>query len=988
MKSTNTMGLSILAGGLAFVGSANAATDLIVNGSFEEGPGIGWVGAFGTYNYSAAYFAGPAVPESENPGANYSWRHGVGDNDFSGPLTQQVGLVPALTEAEIDAGRGTYTFSAWMASYTENPDRPYVTVQFFDASGTTPIGSAAALDRASGLNFVTFADGVTVFDQGTHEHNWAKYSRTGAVPPGARSARVGVTHSPNAEVSGRPDSYTDLVKLEVEAVAFVAPSLDSAQPSGLNVRPDALINISLVDGSVQVDTNSIQLTFDGLAVAPAITKAGPNTTIQYDPPGLIVPASSHNYRLIFQDNGVVPVSQTNDFNFTVSSYYHILLPAPLHFENFDSTAEGDLPAGWMGLSYSDLPDPTCDPLALDIGGLQDLNSACHGKWTTIDSARFNNAMLTYGGHTPETDYRRVLTPNYLNVVNGAVLENLAHNNIAFGNSGYRDGISQVMYLSSPDFDLTGQNNVYLAFHSIWEQNQDSIGAVEYSIDEGVTWLPVVYYLHDADVVRDGEGNVDAKATFEAPQTDIASYTDPVEGLKGGHYGAFLGVVSNQWSTLAPFISPRPDDNPADGKRVEVFRLPAADNQSKVRLRFAHAGADSWYFGLDNVGLYQITSVAPPLVTVSPTNVVEHVGNTVVFSSSPFGIGPFTYQWQHNGIFIAGQTGSILSTSAVHQSVSGVYTVRVGYPGGFTNASATLTLLDPSSALVTGHWDFEFYNMAATIGFDLEFADDNSANNTFFTDSDFEGIPGIDGENVTLMAFPGADFGRMSGYIMRHGINANGGGAKVNQYTLIMDVLYPVGSHNADRAILQTNPGNTDNRDIAIGANNGIGVSEGFQGSFAANAWQRIAFALDLAGPGPNPIMAKYINGVKVGQQELSEGLDGRWSLVPANDPNASWALLFADDTAEARPGYVSSIQIRNGRLSDAQIARLGGPSRKIPGAIRLSTDGGQLTIHWSGGVPLQSAENVTGPWNDVIGATSPYPVPAPLGPRKFYRPKL
>ena len=88
----STAGLSILAGGLAFVGSAGhlGAVDLLVNGSFEEPPAVGWTGSFGTYNFSAAYFAGPAIPAGENPGALYSWRHGIGDSDFSGPLTQKV----------------------------------------------------------------------------------------------------------------------------------------------------------------------------------------------------------------------------------------------------------------------------------------------------------------------------------------------------------------------------------------------------------------------------------------------------------------------------------------------------------------------------------------------------------------------------------------------------------------------------------------------------------------------------------------------------------------------------------------------------------------------------------------------------------------------------------------------------------------------------------------------------------------------------------
>ena len=212
---------------------------------------------------------------------------------------------------------------------------------------------------------------------------------------------------------------------------------------------------------------------------------------------------------------------------------------------------------------------------------------------------------------------------------------------------------------------------------------------------------------------------------------------------------------------------------------------------------------------------------------------------------------------------------------------------------------------------------------------------------------------------------------------------------MNQYTLIMDLLYQTDTDKTERALLQTSPNNADNRDIAIGADNGIGVSGGFQGNFLPNVWQRVAFALDLSGPGPNPIMAKYINGVKVGQQVLTEGADGRWSLFPADHAATPWALLFADDNTEGRPGYVSSIQVRRGRLSDAEIAHLGGPSAgKIPGAIRIAHTGTQYVINWSGRVPLQSASSLTGPWADVDGATSPYPVPSANIGNKFYRPKL
>jgi hypothetical protein len=144
----------------------------------------------------------------------------------------------------------------------------------------------------------------------------------------------------------------------------------------------------------------------------------------------------------------------------------------------------------------------------------------------------------------------------------------------------------------------------------------------------------------------------------------------------------------------------------------------------------------------------------------------------------------------------------------------------------------------------------------------------------------------------------------------------------------------------------------------------------------------------LAGPGPHPIVEKFIDGVKVGEQTL-DGLDGRWSMNPATDPAQPYALLLADDNGDNQLGYVSSIQIRGGRLSDADIAQLGGPSaNKIPGCGSISREGGKIVIRWSGGVPLQAADDVKGPWSEVTGAASPYMVPIPTGSKKFYRPKL
>jgi len=173
-----------------------------------------------------------------------------------------------------------------------------------------------------------------------------------------------------------------------------------------------------------------------------------------------------------------------------------------------------------------------------------------------------------------------------------------------------------MFLETADYNLTGRNNVHMAFNCLWEQNQDSIASVEYSIDSGASWLPVLYLLAGPDIVTNETGVVDAEATFTTERGDIARYLDDAGAEAGGTYGAFIGAPIS--AALAPYIEARTDDNPTDGKRVEVRRLPAADGQSKVRFRFAHAGTDSWYFGLDNLGLYSIApvSVTPPTVVAS------------------------------------------------------------------------------------------------------------------------------------------------------------------------------------------------------------------------------------------------------------------------------------------------------------------------------------------------------------------------------------
>jgi hypothetical protein len=970
MNKTSRRGLAILAGGLSFVGAANAI-ELVIDGSYESAVGGnvsvggddsagfdgGWT-HFTTYNYSLNYTQpGP-------PGSGLKYLRPYPGGGGSQVVSQTNSLARAITTTQIDTSNGQYTFSAWFSTYLGNNDYSSLTLQFLDAT-TNGIGSPVVI---GGAVFVAALPG------GTGPRAWGQDTKSGLVPPGARFAAI---TSASTALSGAPDGYVDLVSLDV-IVAPVLISIASAAPAtnAVNVGPNAIVNVVVRDGTPTLNTNSIQSSFDGSPVSPSIQKSGTDTTIQYDPPGLLAPLSTHNYRIAFNNAGSAAPNTTNQYPFTVGPYVNVTLPAPVRFEDFNSTPEGGLPAGWTQTNYTDVTDGGFD--------LADLNSASYATWVVVDRDRFTNSLNSYLALTPTLDYLRVLSTNQFNVVNGQVVTNLAQGGFVFGDSGYRSGLSQVLFLFSPDYNLTGTNNVYVSFHSLWEQNQDSFGAVEYSIDQGATWLPIVYLLHGPDVIRDGGGAVDAVATFSATRNDQATYVDPADSLlKGGYYGAFIGVASNQWSTLAPYISQRLDDNPVESKRVEVFRLAAADNQANVRFRFAHAGTDSWYFGIDDFGLYSIGSVARPIATApSPASQTVAVGNSATFSVNAIGPGPLSYQWRLNGTNIPGRTNQVLGLSNIQFASSGSYDVIVGNPGGSVTSAppaAVLTVLNPA-VFVTGQWDFNQGDLRATCGTDMQYFDGTVSNDTVFGTTASFGISDINGQAANVMRFTPSTLA-WGGYKLFHGASPNGGGTNANQYTVILDIFYPSSSDLTWRSLWQTDIANTSDGDVFVNTANGIGIGT-YQGTVTAEAWHRIAFAFDLAGPGTAPVLTKFIDGVKVGEQTAGlSAVNGRFSLQPS-------ALLFGDESGDVNGAYVSSVQFSNGRRPDAFIAALGGPSAsKIPGAIKAAIEVGNTVIRWTGGVPLQSADSLAGPWATLGGVSSPYTPPAGSTSR-YYRPKI
>jgi hypothetical protein len=232
--------------------------------------------------------------------------------------------------------------------------------------------------------------------------------------------------------------------------------------------------------------------------------------------------------------------------------------------------------------------------------------------------------------------------------------------------------------------------------------------------------------------------------------------------------------------------------------------------------------------------------------------------------------------------------------------------------------ASLLLAAPVQADVIGQWNFTQGNLSATVGspllyLDFEFGE--TATQTQFGTTTSLGLPDIDGEPASVMFYPSNSISM--GYLMPVASAANGTGFLVNDWTMILDLLFPPESAASWRALIETDARliNPD-ADMFINPAGGLGVSGQYDGQILANTWHRVGMVVH----GSAGVIRKYIDGVEVGIQAI-DSIDGRWAL----EPNG-FAELFNDNDGDTAPGVVSSIQLRNQALSTAQMIAMGGPA--------------------------------------------------------------
>lgn len=241
--------------------------------------------------------------------------------------------------------------------------------------------------------------------------------------------------------------------------------------------------------------------------------------------------------------------------------------------------------------------------------------------------------------------------------------------------------------------------------------------------------------------------------------------------------------------------------------------------------------------------------------------------------------------------------------------------------------AALALAGSLQAQPAGLWNFDSGDLSATVGSPLQHTG-SGAGTSFGTTTSFT-IPDIGGTPANVMKFDAGASG--GGYRMPVAVAANGGGTFVNNYTVVMDVLFPAASATVRRPLLETDLGlvnTTEGAEFYISTTGELTGLGNARGTIAADTWYRIGIVVD----GANNLSRLYINGVEQGSFPAG-GIDGRLALNPAGSSDP-FAELFKDLAGATALGYVNSVQFRGEALAKGQMQALAGPTAGgIPAVI-------------------------------------------------------
>jgi len=387
-----------------------------------------------------------------------------------------------------------------------------------------------------------------------------------------------------------------------------------------------------------------------------------------------------------------------------------------------------------------------------------------------------------------------------------------------------------------------------------------------------------------------------------------------------------------------------------------------------------------------------TDAAPELMSVSPANgetnvspafnyqaiVLDLVGfvdtNSIQLLLDGAQVTPVSVK-RAGSISIGFSSGGLLRSGSTH-----TYTLIMAASGAYSTNEVTFQVQNYTSY----EWDFTSGDLTTALGNGtMEYADPfNTPGITSFGITDGGTVPHINGTPATYMYVPAFVFDTDGYWLTFNDSGPNvGSSARINRYTLVMDVLVPSPWLQTYLVpFFNTGPYNLDDADFYLDNTGRIGIGGGgysVTNTVAPDTWYRIAFVADLAAN----TLTYYVNGTNVGSR-FADGVGGRWSLFSNQDVGAD-LLLFNEPTGTSTHElYVNSVAFLDRVLGAGEIAALGGPSASgilvtsfTPAPTLASQrSGDDVVISWPGnyvGYSLEGKASLPGnTWLPVSGVTN------------------
>lgn len=406
----------------------------------------------------------------------------------------------------------------------------------------------------------------------------------------------------------------------------------------------------------------------------------------------------------------------------------------------------------------------------------------------------------------------------------------------------------------------------------------------------------------------------------------------------------------------------------------------------------------------------------PSISLQPAAVTNYVGLPATFTVGAEGTMPLSYQWLKGGKAIANANQMTYTIDVLTTASAGDYSVRVtNERGTVTSQAARLTVLQAPTAPValpglrlhlpfdnnlidsTGRGNngtnIQITATSTNIGGAATFVEDGKLGAALHYATDASDAANVVSDYVTLGKRADLQFGSDIDFTVAFWIRApNYAGNDLPFFTDATGSTFGTGFVFAPTYAEQTSPDPLWPGGWALslyGDAGGIGVY-GDIGSINDGDWHHLVHVFDRAQN-----VVTYLDGVVAHYSKQAGTTAAAAGNVNVDTP----ATIGQDPTgkyAETGSADIDDLGVWHRALSPLEAASVYMAGKngfsfvktiEPPTMTVQALPNGNLRLEWDGGGTLQQADQVTGTYSNVVGATSPYTV-TPSAARKFYRVKL